>query len=173
MKSVPVSVRLSQEEVEFLARLEIQGANTPSEKLRAIIHETRQRMEEPDDFAQAIKDVNQWLSPVFLALQQSESEQELYSSLMASVRDWLPELLAFVLSNGPRVGQRQDLPSLQTLERGVTERLFRILESLLQQAMPSRCRCYDPDVLRQRSELVTELAQTLLQVKEQQSKESS
>lgn len=162
MKSVPVSVRLSPEEAEFLARLQIQGATTPSEKLRAIIADVRRKQESPADYSVALVDANQALSPVFRQLQEAETAQQSYSAVVALLREWLPEMLAYVTTLGL---QRDDLDApgaLETFESGVADRLVRLVDGLFQHAVTGRCQCYQPDVLARRMDSIRELARLIL-----------
>ena len=38
---IPVSVRITQEDADFIAELKIEGANTPSEKIRELLKQAR------------------------------------------------------------------------------------------------------------------------------------
>lgn len=162
MKSVPISVRVSPEEAEFIARLQIQGATTPSEKLRAIIGQARKLDEAPADFSIALMDATQSLSPVFRLLQEAETAQQRYSALVALVRDWLPDLTAYVTTLGLQREHLDAADALETFERGLADRLIRMVESLFQQAITSQCQCYDPKVLASRQDSIRELARIIL-----------
>ena len=52
-KTVPLSVRVTDADAEFLARLDIAGATTPSEKLRALLTAERTRGEGAGEFGGA------------------------------------------------------------------------------------------------------------------------
>ena len=49
-KSVPFSVRLTSEDAEYVAALQIPGAVTSSDKIRHIISDARKRREAPNQF---------------------------------------------------------------------------------------------------------------------------
>ena len=53
-KTVPLSVRVPYEDAEFIAGLHVNGANTPSDKLRAIINQARRRHQGGQDFGSAL-----------------------------------------------------------------------------------------------------------------------
>lgn len=162
VKSVPISVRVSPEEAEFIARLQIQGATTPSEKLRAIIGQARKLEEAPADYSIALMDATQALSPVFRLLQEAETEQQRYSALVAMVRDWLPDMLAYVSTLGLQRDDMHAPDALQVFESGLADRLIRLVEALFQQAVTSQCQCYAPTVLSERKETIRELARIIL-----------
>ena len=44
-KTVPISVRVSNEDAEFIATLQIDNAVTPSDKVRSLIKEAKQKKE--------------------------------------------------------------------------------------------------------------------------------
>ncbi|OIO57460.1 MAG: hypothetical protein COX57_00015 [Alphaproteobacteria bacterium CG_4_10_14_0_2_um_filter_63_37] len=162
MKSVPISFRISPDEAEFLARLRVPNATTPSEKLRAILQETRKRAEGPVDYAEALSESVRTLAPVFQALQAAESDHEHYSDLVALIRDWLPECLAFVQTQAGRISS----PSPDTLalfERGLADRLFRLSEGLFKLALTPQCHCYDPEVVAVRMARLRGLIALVLQ----------
>ena len=54
-KTVQISARISNEDAEFLSKLTINGAKTPSDKLRAIITQTRKRSIEIQDYTGCYK----------------------------------------------------------------------------------------------------------------------
>ncbi|HEY0721101.1 MAG TPA: hypothetical protein VGE50_07600, partial [Gammaproteobacteria bacterium] len=124
MKSVPISVRISQDEAETLARMRIPGATTPSEKLRALIGEAHRRAQGPADYSDAVAQVQQWLAPLFSAVQQAEAEQDQHSDVLAMLREWLPDFLAYArLAGHGDTALSHD--ALRALERGIADRLFR------------------------------------------------
>lgn len=172
MKSVPISVRISQEEAETLARMRIPGATTPSEKLRALIGEAHRREQGPADYSDAMVQVQQWLAPLFSAVQQAEVQQEQHSDVLAVLREWLPDFLAYVrLAGHGAISLTRD--ELRTLERGIADRLFRLMERLFQLALISRCHCYDPELITKRMELIRQLASIITLQQQQNTKEDT
>ncbi|HEY0634949.1 MAG TPA: hypothetical protein VGE00_06170 [Gammaproteobacteria bacterium] len=170
MKSVPISVRISQEEAETLARLRIPGATTPSEKLRALITEAHHREQGPADYSDAIAQVQQWLAPLFQTVQLAESQGQ-HSDILAVLREWLPDFLAYarLAGHGDAALTREEL---RTLERGIADRLFRLMERLFQLALISRCHCYDPELITKRMELIRQLA-TIITLQQERNKEAT
>jgi len=157
-RSVPISVRFSADEAEFLARLEIPGATTPSEKLRAVLEAARRRNEGPADYTGARSEANELLSPVFLELHQAELAQGKHSSLLALIAEWLPETLALLRSRGLERRPLAQTGVLEDLERGLADRLFRLVEGALHLAVTERCNCYDPEIASMRVAPILELA---------------
>lgn len=157
MKSVPISVRVSQDEVETLARLYIPGATTPSEKLRHLIADVHHRARGPIDYPESIYQTQQWLAPLLEAIQSAENRLDLHSDIVSLLREWLPDFLAQVRLAGIPDKAGLSAEALQELEQIVADRLFRLMERTLQLALISRCRCYDPELLTKRMDYLQQL----------------
>jgi hypothetical protein len=157
-KSVPISVRISAEEAEFLARLQIQGATTPSEKLRAVLEVARRRKEGPADYSGARAEANELLGPVFQELHRAELARGKYSALVGLIGDWLPDTLALLRARGLERQPLEQPGVLEDLEKGLADRLFRLVEAVLHLAVTRRCNCYDPDIASARMTAILELA---------------
>lgn len=157
-KNVPLSVRVSEEDAEFIARLQVSGAATPSDKIRAMLAEARRRHEGVQDFEGALAMCEDMLVPVLRRLQNAELEQRLHSELLSHVAHWLPDLVALLLTAFSGV-KRLEPEHLQGLENEVADRVFRLIEDVLRMGITRECRGYDPTVVAQRMAPVLELAE--------------
>ncbi len=167
-KMVALSVRIPQDDAEFIAKLRIEGAATPSDKLRAILLEARRRQEGAQDFNGCIAMIQGLLSPARMQIQSSEMDHEMHSELLSRVMTWLPDIVAYIVANGGFV--RSDDTSaekLRTMEQGVAERAFRLMESLLQMGVTKRSPCYDPDVILKRVDPIIDLASVISTIQTQ------
>lgn len=174
MKSIPISVRVSQNEAESLARMQIPGATTPSEKLRALIMEAHRRQQGPADYAESITQVQQWLAPLLESVMLAESRHAQHSDIVALLREWLPDFLAFARLTGRGATLAPNgvsLEALCALEQGIAERLFRLMERVFQLALISRCHCYDPELITRRMELIQQLAAIITSQQERNKEE--
>lgn len=158
MKSVPISVRVSQDEAETLARLNIPGATTPSEKLRHLIGEVHHKSKGPSDYPESIFQTQQWLAPLLEAIQSAETRLDMHSDIVLLLHEWLPDFLARTRLAGIPENNSLSPEALQKLESIVADRLFRLMERTLQLALISRCRCYDPELLAKRMDNLQQLA---------------
>jgi len=156
-KNVPLSVRVSEEDAEFIARLQFTGATTPSDKIRAMIGEARRRHEGVQDFEGALSMLEDMLAPVLRRLQNAEMEQRLHSELLSHVAHWLPELVALLLTSFSST-KRLEREHLQDLESELADRVFRLIEDVLRMGITRECRGYDPAVVARRMDPVLELA---------------
>ena len=51
---IPISVRITQEDADFIAELKIEGANTPSEKIRELLKLARLAHTQTRDYGSAL-----------------------------------------------------------------------------------------------------------------------
>lgn len=150
MKTIPISVRLSQEDAEFLSQLQIEGAATPSDRLRAIIGEARLRRSRPLDYLGCYQMLREQLAPVTEMVRQAELEHNSHSEVLARALDWLPDFFAFLVAAVHSDGDKPGEQELVAAEQGVADRVFRLMESFTQMAVTERCPCYMPELIRQR-----------------------
>lgn len=161
MRSVPFSARISEEDAEFLALLQIDGAKTPSDKLRALLAEARRRYADKSEYVEHVQASAEWLAPARRQWLAAEHALQMHSPSVQRVMDWLPETLAFVQhAAGQEAPQVQDL---RALEKGVMERVARLCESMLQLAFTPEGMGYQPREVRQQLAAVLQLAHLLQQ----------
>lgn len=160
-RTVPLSARVSEADADFIASLEIDGAKTPSDKLRAIIAEARQRQRGHQDYAGALAMMGDLLAPAMRRVRQAEHQEGIHSELLSRVGEWLPEAMAYLVAEGPSAANATE--GLSELERGMADRVFTLMESMLQMGVTRRCPCYDQAVVSQRLEPVLDLARVILE----------
>lgn len=160
-KSVPLSVRVSEDDAEFIAGLEVAGAATPSDKVRALLMEARRRRERFRDYAGCLSMIHEMLVPTLQRVREAEHRQREHSELVAKVSEWLPDLAAFLLTGLADVPEESEREALEDLERGVADRIFRLMEAVLRMGVTRTCRGYDPDVISDRTDAIVELAELI------------
>lgn len=158
---VQIGARVPQEDAEFLATLQMEGANTPSDKLRLILAEARLRHQGMADYRAALTAMHDLLALTFTQLRQRELVEGRHSELVTRVFEWLPELLAFTLSSRAALAEQSQSEALEELEAGLAERVFRLGEAMLQLALTERVSCYQPAVLHQHLSPVLDLARVI------------
>lgn len=160
MKSVNMSVRLSPDDAEFLAGLEIDNASTPSDKLRALIVEAKERRQGTEDYAGALQLAQGLLAPTLRTLRTSEHAEGVHSELVSRFAEWLPECLAFLIAaqGGEKAFGREQLTEI---ERGLADRAFFLMQSVLQMGVTGSSPCYDPAVVSHRLKPVLDLARII------------
>ena len=161
MKSVPLSVRITQEDSDFLAQLNVDDAKTPSDKVRSLIQQARRDSEEARSYTDRLAHLQQWFRPTRDAIYQREEETDQHSELVRLFLDWLVEASAFT-STFPEE-MKGDIPTadLHDLEKGMLERTIRLCDVVLRLGVTPSAPCYDPDVFKDRLQTVIELAEII------------
>lgn len=146
-KTVPLSVRVSDDDAAFLASLEISGAATPSEKLRAILAHTRQRAEGVSDEGDGAEVFRASVRPSERRLREWEIERGMRSDLVRKLYDRVPDIMA-TLAAGPSAQAREGLAQF---EDRLSIQAYALVEDLLELALASSNRAYDPERLAKRA----------------------
>ena len=159
-KTKQVGVRLTDDEAAFLAGYQADNATTPSEKLRAIIDEARQRHLGTEDYVGSLKLVTELLEPTVRIVRNSENTQRMHSELVTRLNEWVPECMAYLIaSNGSDTDL--DREQLIEIEAALAQRVFVLIQSVLQLAVTRRAPMYDGTVLTRDIEPVLELAEVV------------
>ncbi len=164
-KSIPLSVRLSQDEADFIARFNSDDAVTPSEKVRAIIRLARARSDRPSSYAGALRLARELLTPAIDEISHAQNEIHQRSELLAIMNEWLPDMVAFVLAT--QIGDKTTKEDLLKTEEGLAERCFRLMEALLRLGVTERAPCFNPNVIRDHADHIVELSSMIDPTKKQ------
>lgn len=145
MKKIQVGARIDSEDAEFLNLLDINGAKTPSDKLRAIIQEARLRREYSNDFAGSFRLIQEQVTPIIERLKKAEFELNVESVLLTRILEWIPEFYAYSLSALPENIESET--DLLAYEKGVVDKVMRLFESLLHLELSSQKANYQPEFI--------------------------
>ncbi|MDV7340472.1 hypothetical protein RYZ26_12775 [Terasakiella sp. A23] len=151
-KSVPFSVRLSQDDAEFVASLNITGAVTPSDKIRHIISEARLRNETGQDYNLNLKSSQENLRPSIDRIRELERAQDKESEILHFMSEWLCEALA-EFQTGPSSEKDMD-----KFEARLAKQIFKLTEHSLRLAITDDARCFAPDLMKKGTKRIVELA---------------
>lgn len=165
-RTVPLSVRVSHDDADFLASLEIEGAESPSEKLRALITEARRRQDSVGGFSEAQLELRRLIQPLIEKVQDFEANNEEYSQLLHLGLEWIPEAMAELVAQRFKLTGDAESEQMQQLERRVTDRVFRLIEGFLRLAVTQDCEGYDPQVVQKRLPKIRQLIE-LMRIMEQ------
>ncbi len=160
-KSVPLSVRITPDDAEFLARLRVDQAATPSEKLRALVREERRRREGYRSYGRVLRLTSETLAPTLERIRTAENTHRIHSELVHTVEEWLPDLMAFVLTSMAETPEGDERQALLDMEDALADRVFRLVEAVLRLAVTRQVRGYDPDVVARRIGPILELAELI------------
>lgn len=158
---IPISVRITQEDADFIAALEIDGAHTPSEKIRALLTQARLAHEQELDFANSLQQSQTMLAGAKRDIATWEKHHLQHSALVARCLEVLPELMAFAAAESP--SDEASLNEVKRYEAGIAARLIHVIESVLQLAVTGSSPCYDEQVIIKQLDTTLALAEIIIQ----------
>ncbi|MEP0070148.1 hypothetical protein [Pyruvatibacter sp.] len=141
-KTVQLSVRISDTDAAFLASLNIDGANTPSEKLRAILKSERERQTIGGDASEIADMVRGMMRAARRRIRGAERAHKVRSDVVTDLYERVPELAGFLMA-GPTEESR---PALAEFEAALVADLYALIEETLSIALVARNRVYDEAV---------------------------
>lgn len=159
-KSVALSVRLPADDAGFLNDWQVDGASTPSEKLRRVVRDTRGRAIASKDYRHALRMTNELFGPALEYVHASEVHINKHSELMARIGEWLPEIAAYLYSAEGFASANVEA-NLKRLEGGIAMRVMTLMQSMLQMAVTVEAPLYDTALLDERLHNVLETAEVV------------
>lgn len=141
---IPISVRISQEDIDFIADLQIGEATTPSEKIRELLKQARLHHEQEQDYQAVLHSCERTISGAKHQILHHEKALGVHSHILARVFELLPDLVATMAADYP---QTADKSALIDYEKQVMWRIVRLMDSVLQLAVTARGAGYDDKVL--------------------------
>ena len=161
-KTVPLSVRVSLDDAEFISQLDVAGAATPSDKLRTIITDARQRVEGLHDYEGCLRNFLELTSSAVMRLRKLEHQENVHSELVFKVVQWAQETLAFITAEVPGGIEDKELSrKLKELESGVADRAFGLIEAVLRMGITKNSNCYTPTTVSSRVNPVLEISNVI------------
>ena len=159
-KTIPFSVRLSQEDAEFIAKLGMRDANTPSDKIRAIISKARENASREYSYKGMLEEMQDMLMPAMGILRTREMEKGGYSELLANFAEWLVEINAFFVAMPQEKSGKLDI---HKFEEGVAARIFILFERMMRMGVTDTAPCYNKNLIKEKLAPVLELASIINQ----------
>ena len=89
---IPVSVRITQEDADFIAELKIEGANTPSEKIRELLKQARLAHTQTRDYGSALTAQEQFFQAAKHDVLHAEKQAGAPSHIVPPLFGQLPDL---------------------------------------------------------------------------------
>ncbi|MDF3832812.1 hypothetical protein P3W85_07615 [Cupriavidus basilensis] len=151
-----VSVRIPEEDLAWLARIQLPGASSPSDKIRALLADARRRADGSSDYIGCVSLLREQVRPLLEAAQILEQDHQQHSEIVLMFAMQLPELMASLIAGVPAGDQAA--ARARELEARLTARAMRMLLGLLRLAVTQRTPAYDPTVLDAYVPEVLELA---------------
>ena len=106
---IPISVRISQEDADFISEFKIEGANTPSEKIRELLTQARLAHSQTHDYSTALAAQEQFFQVARRDVLHAEKEWGIHSHIVARLFEQLPDFAATLAADLPENAQAADL----------------------------------------------------------------
>lgn len=167
-KTVPISVRISHEDAEFIANLKVDNAVTPSDKIRSIIEDSRKHKQREISYEGCLKNAAEALQALTQSIKSAEKEQKQHSELVNGFNDWITESFAYISAANHEI--KEGRIDIHQLEEGINERVFRLFEIIARMAVTSTAPCYDKQIMTKGFTTLLELTQIINQRLEKERK---
>jgi len=142
-----VSVRVPDEDLEWLMALDIEGARNPSDRIRSLIAANRRQREGAADYLACVAMLRDFLRPFRDALSAAERREKVHSEVVAAIADSLPDIMAETIAFPPLPDDDTAGEALARIEADLTARTMRLLIRLLRLSITQTVPAYDPAVL--------------------------
>ena len=152
-----LSIRLPDEDFNWLVSLPESGARTPSEKLRALLQQAREQQQGMLDPERCSAWMRQLVQPFMDEMGALERERQCHSDLLAAVVEHAPAIMALLVAGRPAQDGGQGAAS----EALVAQRCFRLFAALLKGSITSHPATYGSGVYERHLPDIIELAQII------------
>jgi len=163
MQMQTLSARIPTEDMEWLTGLQVSGAVSPSDKLRALIAQMRRQHEGTVDYERSLVWLRDLAAPFVTSIKAAEHRERIHSELVSLAAEWVPQIMATMLSE--RGGGKDAQKHLLDLEALLAQRCFQFLTSLLRLAVTPGGGCYNPAVIDKYTSGVLEIAEIVMHLR--------
>jgi hypothetical protein len=153
-----VSVRIPEEDIEWLMGLDIAGARNPSDRIRSLIAATRRQREGTSDYGACVDMLRDFLRPLQDVLSTAERREKLHSEVVTTILASLPEIMAEAIAFPPVPADGTAAAALARIEADLAARTMRLLVRLLRLSITPAVPAYDPTVLDSSLAEITSIA---------------
>ena len=154
-----VSARLPSEDLQWLSALDLPGAVTPSDKLRALIAQMRKQYEGALDYSACLAWLRDLLAPFIIELRGVEHRERIHSAAVSAIIAWAPQIMATMLS--ARDWGEDGVARAREVEDALVQSCFHLLMALLRLGVTPAAECYTPDVVQKHLPRIIELVQLI------------
>ena len=162
MQMQTLSARIPTEDLEWLTGLDLQGAVSPSDKLRALIGQLRRQHEGSLDYQRSLGWLRDLVAPFVTAIRGFEHQSRMHSEVLTLVAEAAPQIMATLLSERA-LGDDAKQRAIAVGDCGA--RCFQLLTSILRLAVTRDAACYNPKVLDAHVPQVLEIVEIIAQTR--------
>jgi hypothetical protein len=143
--SIPLSVRVPQDDFEWLTSLDIKGANTPSDKLRAVIQLHRREHDGSQSYELALSWLRDVVQPFAREVAAYEHRSSKRSEVVAAMLEWVPQLMALLASE--HIHTDASPARARQVEDMLLQRSVSLLSTLLRLGITPASSTYDDSAI--------------------------
>jgi len=165
-----VSARIPGEDLAWLATYDIQGAATPSDKLRALVSQVRRQHEGSLEYSASLQWMRDLTAPFVNAVGAFEHRHANHSEIVRLVSDWAPQIMALLIAESS-LG-REPQRKAQEIEEKLLQRCFQLLAAILRLGVTPISDCYDPQTLERYLSPLLDLSGVIAASRKEANKES-
>lgn len=140
-----ISIRIPDDDFQWLLSVAETDAKTPSEKLRYLLTRMREQETGRTDYRRCATWMRELAQPFSDAVNDVERKHKIHSDLVAAVCEHVPQIMSTLVSERPAAGR--DLEKAKSSEAMLAQQCFRLLSTLLRLGVTSNPATYDKQVL--------------------------
>jgi hypothetical protein len=154
-----VSVRVPDDDLEWLMGLDIAGARNPSDRIRSLIAATRRQRQGTTDYVACVAMLRDFLRPFTDAVSTAERRDKVHSEVVETIAGSLPDIMAETIAFPPVPDDASSaMTALTHIEADLTARTMRLLIRLLRLSVTQAVPAYDPAVLNPYLDEISDIA---------------
>lgn len=147
-KSIPISLRISEDDAAFVSGLKIKDAVTPSEKIRSIIKEARERKEQGNTPKRLMDEIHTQLQELQRNLSTAERSAKAHSEFLRFVLDWQNQFTQTILL--ANISGEAPLEELERFEDEIADQAFRLIDYIARLGVTPKAPCYNTSLIREK-----------------------
>lgn len=163
MQMQTLSARIPTEDLDWLVGLDLQGAVSPSDKLRSLIGQLRRQHEGSLDYQRSLSWLRDLVTPFVNAIRGFEHQNRMHSEVLTLVAEAVPQIMATLLSERALGDDARERAI--AVEEIVVQRCFQLLTSILRLAVTRDAACYNPKVIDAHVPPVLEIVEIIAQIR--------
>lgn len=136
-----LSIRVNEDDYQWLLSSGDPVAKTPSEKLRSLITRMRRQEEGSGDYDACADWMRALAKPLADSVSAHERKARAHSEAVAAALEWVPQLMALLVAERIDPGQPRSAAEIEAI---LLQRSFRLLSTLLRMGVTSYPATYDP-----------------------------
>ncbi|MFY9260131.1 MAG: hypothetical protein WAO71_06415 [Gallionella sp.] len=151
-----ISIRIPDDDFQWLLSVAEAKAKTPSEKLRYLLSRAREQEAGRVDYRRCATWMRELAQPFADGVGDVERQHKIHSDLVAAVCEHVPQIMSTLVSEHPAA--ESDESKMREVEAQLAQQCFRLLTAILRIGVTSSPATYDKQVLNPYLDDIIEIA---------------